>query len=277
MKKLLCILAAWFLLDWAFYSKIKPFICREFGLACSQQQPDSTCSCNDSIPGTGNFIYGIDISHHQNNEVDWLKTKQGQYQFVICKATEGITMKDGDFKNNWSVLTAKNIIKGAYHFYRCADAPERQADSFVSFAGNFSATDLPPILDFETENIFLKNGTQLTNCIGTDTNATRQNLLKFLQRVEQLTKRIPIIYVNTYDGERFFTDTTFAVYPLWIATRNISTLTNKHIPSIWKGNWTFWQKSQVYDFDNNSANDLDVFNGDMGALTAFISTTIIKP
>lgn len=278
MKKLLCILALWFLVDWVYTTKLKPFIIAEFGSGPGKNKADSTPVSIDSTIGvTANYVFGLDISHNQHKEIDWLKTKIGQFKFVICKATEGLTLKDDEFKNYWPLLKQQGIIKGAYHYYRCGDPPEAQADSFVRYVGAFSATDLPPILDFETADVVLKDGRRLTNCINVDEKATRDDLLRFLKRLEQLTGRIPIIYVNTNDGKRFFTEASFGKYPLWIATSGVSTLTGKHIPPAWKGKWTFWQKSHDYDFDNNPGNDLDVFNGDMDILTAFITARVTTP
>jgi len=278
MKKLICILALWFLVDWVYTAKLKPFIFSEFGIAINKNRTDSLAAGSDTLVGPAvKYVYGLDISHNQDKEIDWLKTKSGQFQFVICKATEGLTYKDDEFENYWPLLKQQGIIRGAYHFYRCGDEPAAQADSFVKRVGAFLKTDLPPILDFETENVWLKNGTHITNCIGADTRVTSQDLLTFLKRVQQLTDRRPMIYVNTSNGESFLTDTAFAAYPLWIATSNVNQLTARHIPPAWKGKWTFWQKSHNYDFDNNPGNDLDVFDGDKNALTAFINTTIIQP
>jgi lysozyme len=40
------------------------------------------------------FVYGIDISHRQNNKIDCISKALDSLSFVICKATEGVTYTD---------------------------------------------------------------------------------------------------------------------------------------------------------------------------------------
>ena len=64
------------------------------------------------------FVYGIDVSDFQGDEVDFLDKQKDSLSFVICKATEGITYTDPEFQNNWKTIPEKGFIRGAYHFYR---------------------------------------------------------------------------------------------------------------------------------------------------------------
>jgi lysozyme len=72
------------------------------------------------------FVYGIDISHHQNNEIDYISKTLDSLSFVICKATEGVTYTDPLFSKNWKTIKARGFIRGAYHFYRSDDDPIAQ-------------------------------------------------------------------------------------------------------------------------------------------------------
>nr|WP_294934782.1 GH25 family lysozyme [uncultured Flavobacterium sp.] len=195
------------------------------------------------------LVYGIDISHYQNDEIDYLNNKSDQLTFVICKATEGVTLTDPDFQNNWKMIEENGFVRGAYHFYHCADDPKQQAAYFLKTVGKLSKIDFPLIVDFEENSID-------KSCNKAD---IQKNLLLFLNLLEQQTGRKPILYTDTNTGNAQITDPAFAEYCLWIADYN--TGTTPKIPAVWKGkDWLIWQKNPSYSLDTYS-NDYDVFNG----------------
>jgi lysozyme len=195
-------------------------------------------------------ITGIDISHFQGNEVDYLNKKGKQLDFIICKATEGVTYTDPDFKSNWDMIKQQGFVRGAYHFYHCADDPTQQANNYLTAIGNLSSTDFPPIVDFEENSIDQ----------GCSKSTIQKNLLQFLTILEQKTGRKPILYTDTNIGNSEISDPSFANYPLWIADYNPGNTPT--VPSVWKNvSWTLWQKTQSYSLDTYT-NDFDVFNGD---------------
>jgi lysozyme len=49
---------------------------------------------------------GVDISHHNGKE-NFAKLKKNKVAFVVCKATEGKTLKDKTYSQN--VLSAKKM------------------------------------------------------------------------------------------------------------------------------------------------------------------------
>lgn len=207
---------------------------------------------NDSV------ISGIDISHFQGDEIDYLNKKGNQLDFVICKATEGVTYTDPDFKNNWAMIKQQGFVRGAYHFYHCADDPTQQANYFLSTVGTLATTDLPPIVDFE-ENSIDK---------GCSASTIQKNLLQFLSILEQKTGKKPILYTDTNIGNSEINDPAFANYSLWIADYNSGTMPT--VPTVWKNNsWAIWQKTPNYSLDTYT-NDLDVFNGDSEAFSKLI-------
>ena len=195
------------------------------------------------------MISGIDISHYQGDEISYLNSKGNQLTFVICKATEGVTVTDPDFKYNWNMIKQNGFVRGAYHFYHCADDPTQQANYFMAALGTISSTDFPPIVDFEENSID-------KSCSSAD---IQKNLLQFLTLLEQKTGRKPILYTDTNIGNSQLTNSAFAGYHLWIADYNPGT--SPAVPTVWKNaSWTIWQKSQNYSLDSYS-NDFDVFNG----------------
>jgi lysozyme len=44
------------------------------------------------------FVYGIDISHHQNNKIDFFSKKLASLRFIIWKATERVKYTDPLFE-----------------------------------------------------------------------------------------------------------------------------------------------------------------------------------
>ena len=208
---------------------------------------------------TDTTITGIDISHFQGDEIDYLTKKGTQLEFVICKATEGVTYTDPDFKSNWNMIKQQGFVRGAYHFYHCADDPVQQANYFLSTVGTFSATDFPPIVDFEENSIDQ----------GCSKSTIQKNLLQFLTILEQKTGKKPILYTDTNIGNSEINDPTFANYHLWIADYNSGT--SPTVPSVWQTkSWTIWQKTPNYSLDTYS-NDFDVFNGSSDDFSKLIS------
>ena len=203
-------------------------------------------------------VFGIDISKYQGNEINSLNKQTDNLTFIICKATEGITYTDPDFKTNWPAIQAKGFVRGAYHFYHCDDDPAKQVANYLRVVGELSKTDFPPIVDFEETSIDP----------GIDKTTIQPNLLQFLTLLEQKTGRKPLLYTDNNTANGYLTNPAFAGYNLWIADYN-DTLT---LPTLWKSQpWTLWQKSASYTLDNQS-NDFDVFNGDETAFTKFIQS-----
>lgn len=206
------------------------------------------------------FVYGIDISKFQGNEIDFINKKQDTLTFIICKATQGVTLRDPDFSNNWKTITAKGFVRGAYHFYQSQDDPVKQAQFFLSVVDSFSKQGFAPIVDFEEASI---SNTLTVSQI-------QNNLLAFLQQVEQRTGRKPIIYTDNNTGNRYLTVAAFADYPLFIADYNNTA--SPVLPGAWKNKqWHLWQKSESYML-NSTQDDFDVFNGSMQALQLFLSS-----
>jgi len=278
MKQVLFVLALWFLADWAFYKKLKPFVATEFHLLPDKPvTADSTTDkYNDTthyheIKNASSYVYGIDVSHYEYNELDDLPSiikQNDSLLFVICKATQGTNKKDSAFPRNWKLIKSvreKKIYRGAYHFFICGQSARSQADTFITVVDSLSETDLPPIIDFETAPKLNHKCSHVADSI-----------LAFLTRIEAHFKRKPIIYINNNDADNYLNDPIFSSYPLWLAKPGKRpNLRTRDIPDAWKGNWHFWQTSWNYTLDNIN-NDLDKFNGDSLALVSFIAKSKIE-
>lgn len=212
---------------------------------------------NTAETTNSNFtVYGIDISRYQGNEIRFLNKQTDELTFVICKATEGITYADPNFKSNWNAIQSKGYVRGAYHFYHCNDDPAKQADNYLDITGSILDTDLPPIVDFEGVSIDP----------GINAADIQPNLLQFLTLLKQRTGRKPILYTTNNTANKYLTDPEFANFYLWIADYSETLI----LPTIWEAKgWTLWQKTSGYKL-YNQLNDYDVFNGDANAFAEFI-------
>jgi len=207
------------------------------------------------------FVYGIDISKYQGDEIDFISKKTDSLNFVICKATEGITYTDPDFTHNWTTIAEKKFIRGAYHFYRCNDDPIAQAKNYLNAIANLQHTDFPPIIDFEEGGIDKSQSVE----------QIQATLLIFINEIEKELKRKPIIYTDVNTGNEYLNKPAFSNYPLWIA--NYNNKKQPDLPTTWENTkWVLWQKSASYKI-GSTANDFDIFNGNLTALEAFIKTT----
>jgi len=242
-------------------------------IGCSKNKPKASIALKnitelqhikkDSIT-VKNPIHGIDVSKFQG-EINW-SSLQNKIQFAFCKATEGETYTDVDFKKNWEHLQDNNIIRGAYHFYRSNDNPIKQAYFFSKTVQPYLTTDIPLVLDIEKGS--------LVGQINKDSLSIQ--LITFLEHLEKLTNKKPVIYTSISFANEYLTSQKFNTYPLWIA--NYTTSDIPRLPNTWNNtNWLFWQKTDQYKETDISGNvDFDLFNGTTTDLNTFIRNSATK-
>ena len=190
-------------------------------------------------------VFGLDISHHQGL-VDWNKIKyfknKKEISFVIIRATMGTKRKDNYFTHNWKSLKTKQIIRGAYHYYRPNENSTKQANNYINHV-KLQKGDLPPILDIEK----ISTKQSMKNL--------KIGLKNWLNIVEKYYGIKPIIY----SGDKFYSThlrtKDFKDYSIWIA--NYNNIRQPKIP-----NWSFWQFSEKGNVNGvKEYVDLNVFNG----------------
>lgn len=215
---------------------------------------DSTKKVVSAKNSTDTVLYGIDISRYQGNLVTDITTSDGLH-FAICKATQGVTYVDPDFRLNWNTITEKGLIRGAYHFYICSDDPVQQAQHFSNTINDIQKDDIAPVLDIEQGSM------------SSTTNVTQmqKDILTFLQNVEKQTGRKPILYTDYAFAQQYLMSPAFAVYDLWLA--EYSGAPEPKVPEAWKAKgFKIWQKSDSYDV-NSQQIDYDVHFGTVAELT----------
>ena len=198
-------------------------------------------------------VEGIDVSHYQG-EIDWQTVAGADVRFAFIKSTDGTGAADPLFFQNWVRASEAGLRRGAYHFFRAQQDPERQAQRLIAMLeGDYG--ELPPVLDFEVLG-------------DTSVEKALDGAKRWIDIVEKACGHKPILYT----GPAFWTSTLkgsglFATYPLWIA--HYTKAANPTVPSAWK-NWTFWQYSEGGVVGGvRGPVDLDYFVGNISELDVF--------
>ncbi|MCJ8163471.1 glycoside hydrolase family 25 protein [Pontibacter sp. E15-1] len=196
----------------------------------------------------GHTVYGVDVSHYQR-EIDWQQVRENEVSFAFVKATEGKSLKDKWFADNWEGAGAVGIVRGAYHFYLPYVQPEKQAENFISMV-KLTSGDLPPVLDVEVR------GRRPVAVL-------RRDLKVWLQQVEAAYGVKPIIYTN-YTYYKDYLAGHFDGYPLWIAHYKVPKLLLEKSDTL---KLAFWQHTDGGAIKGiEGAVDCNVFYGSMREL-----------
>lgn len=191
------------------------------------------------------LVWGIDISHHQNN-INWNAMKQRKPHFIFLKATEGTTHKDTKYKEYKKKAESLNIITGAYHFYSYSSTGAEQAREFIRFA-QLKKGNLPYVLDAEYRGK-MPPASQVT-----------RELLSFIKTIRNKTGQDPIIYCDYDYYKQYLKGKIKGRYFLWICDY-------RREPSC---NYKFWQKTDKYKHPScKSKLDYNIFNGSLSQLRA---------
>ncbi len=201
----------------------------------------------DATYPEGYSIQGIDISHHQG-EIDWDLLRNAQIngnpvRFVIIKATEGRSLLDENFNDNFYQARENSFIRGAYHFFSPSVPAKEQAEYFLKQV-HLEEGDLPPVLDIES--IGSLTATQVAQAART-----------WLDIVEKAYGVKPIIYTNYKFKLSYLHDKAFDEYPYWIAHYYVKELK-------YKGPWKFWQHTDCGRLPGIKERvDFNIYNGSM--------------
>lgn len=199
-------------------------------------------------------IHGIDVSRYQSS-VSWqavkeMRVKNIQLGFAFIKATEGTSLVDPYFKQNWRKAKAAGVVRGAYHFFNPKKDSRAQAQLFLKHV-KLESGDLPPVLDIE-------RGWNLSVA------QVQAEVKKWLDAMEQAYGVKPIIYTYVTFYERYLKG-RFDDYPLWIAHYY-----QPGTPRISRP-WHFWQHSEEGHVNGiRSKVDFNVFNGDSTEFRAML-------
>jgi lysozyme len=199
----------------------------------------------------GYQIHGIDISHHQGT-ILWdslveARIKGTPVRFIVMKATEGSSLVDENYYQNFRNARDNGFICGAYHFWGVKSNATSQAHYFISKV-KLEEGDLPPVLDVEHKTPGLSD------------EQFRDSVLKWLDIVEQHYQVKPIIYTYYKFKTQYLGDSVFNQYPYWIAHYYVDEVE-------YDGPWMFWQHTDAGRLPGISGMvDLNIFKGSLNDL-----------
>lgn len=190
-------------------------------------------------------IFGVDASVYQG-DVDWMALAEQGVDFAFLKATEGSSLRDVRFAQNWAAAQAAGVRVGAYHFFSYDSPGETQADNFIS-AVPATPGALPPVVDIEFYGDNLQEPPNRDH--------VKAVLDPLLSRLEAYYGVKPILYV-TYRSYDLYLKDGYEDYLFWFSSPVVA--------PFWKP-WTFWQYSHSARLDGYSGGeeriDLNVFRG----------------
>ena len=190
---------------------------------------------------TSDVIYeGIDVSAWQG-DIDFERVKKSGIEIVYIKVSEGFTLIDPYYEQNYSNAKANGLKVGFYHYVTARSESEAltQARFFVSNISN-KIPDCKLAMDFES---FGNLDVDQINAIG----------IAFIKEVERLSSKKAVIYSNTNDARNVFSG-ELTNYPLWVAQYGVSNPSSNGKWYSWEG-WQYTSRGRVDGIDGNVDRD----------------------
>ncbi|MGP6175066.1 glycoside hydrolase family 25 protein [Corynebacterium sp. A21] len=193
---------------------------------------------------------GVDVSSWQHPDaapINWSQVSDEGHHFAVVKATEGIGYVNPHLLEDAQQAAANGLITGTYHLARPGESATLQAAEYAAALATVPQASMPPVLDIEYHDD--QSPAQLQAW-------TRE----FLQQLEALTGRTPIIYTNRFFWEQHLGNSPeFSRHPLWLAAYQDTP------PTVIPGGWThlsIWQHSDSGQVAGvNAPVDMNLFNG----------------
>ncbi len=191
----------------------------------------------------GPAIPGIDVSYHQD-KIQWTKVRKDGVRFAFIRVSDGLTVEDPRFDENWAGAKQAHVLRGAYQFFRPEQSPTAQADLLIAAIAR-DGGELAPVIDVEATGG--KNPAQIAGAIKV-----------WIERVRTRLGVEPIIYTSPEFWRERVGSADFSRQTLWLAHY---TAECPRVPAPWKA-WTFWQYSKTGRVSGIKGDvDLNVFAG----------------
>ena len=172
-----------------------------------------------------NGIIGVDVSSYQA-DIDMQKLKDQDLKFIYIKATEGSSMQDNRFSENWKNAQSASLLSGAYHFFSYDSEGKIQAENFINTVGQDMSGRLLPAVDVEYYGDKEINPPAKEDVV--------RELKAFLNLVEKTYGVKPLIYTRSDIYERYLKG-EFDEYKKWMSSL--------YTPLSWnyRDDWYIWQ------------------------------------
>lgn len=196
----------------------------------------------------GDFLVGIDVSHHQK-EIDWTAVKNAGVDFVMVRlgyralAESGELYEDRYVYQNLQGARDAGLLVGAYFYSQAVSTDEAVEEALyaLTILNGFSL-DLPLAFDWEME----KRNAQVSRRTATAC------AYAFCNAVEQAGYE-PMIYFNTHQALELVDMSYLTEYPWWLAKYNTE--------GTFVCRFDMWQYSCTGSVDGINGNvDLNILN-----------------
>ena len=232
---------------------------------------------------TSERIYGIDIARYQHGRgrrpvpILWDKLhitsigKKGSHNvrgtadypvsFIYIKSTEGTSVRNKFYVNDYAQARKHGIRAGAYHFFSVKSSGAAQAKHFIQNT-LFREGDLPPVLDIEPTDA------QIRYMGGPE--AMFSHIRTWLRDVERRAKVKPILYVNQMFVNKYLSAQPDLKrdYRIWIARYS------EYKPDLRLTYWQLCPDGRVAGIKGDV--DINVFNGYQRQFEEYLAEETIR-
>lgn len=194
-------------------------------------------------------IRGIDVSAH-NGMMNLDAAKKDGIDFILIKATEGVTFQDENFRINYDKAKHAGMKIGFYHFFRFDRDGVQQALNLFRTIGN-RRPDLGIVIDVEDA--------------GNPKNIPRDSILERLSAMADYIniRGEKVIFYSNKEGYYKYIEPYFKAYPLWICSFSSNPINSE---------WIFWQYNHHGRVSGIRGDvDLNTFNGSREDFDLFCS------
>ena len=232
---------------------------------------------------TSERIYGIDIARYQHGKgrykfpIQWKKlginylgrkahknvhgTADYPVSFIFIKSTEGISITNKFYADDYAQARKHGIPIGAYHFFSLKSSGAAQAQHFIKHT-KFQRGDLPPVLDVEPSDAQIKAAGGPEKMF--------QQIRIWLRMVKSRCGVSPILYINQMFINKYFSMVPDIKrdYDVWIARYG------EYKPDVRLAFWQLCSDGRVQGITGDV--DINVFNGYKSQFDEFIANKTIK-
>ncbi|MFI7583306.1 GH25 family lysozyme [Kocuria sp. M1N1S27] len=219
-----------------------------------------------------NGIKGTDVSNWQPS-LNWSSLWNQGSRFAYVKASEGDSIRNQLFGQQYTGAGTVGMYRGAYHFAipTRGSSGAKQADYFINNGGGWSADGktLPGLLDMENNPYPSLYGNQCYNFSQAEMVSWIRD---FSNRYKARTGRLPAIYTNAYWwNDCTGSSTAFNDHPLHIASYGVSS------PRLYPAGWTTYDFWQYTDAGFTERIDANVYRGSAAQLQDLVRNAYYQP